>query len=757
MNRRGRRPYPDILTPREWEVLELLRQKLTNQEIAASLGISADTAKYHVSEIITKLGVSDRRKAADWARTAARRPFAFPAVLTGLAGRAWTTTARRIAFGATTIAAAAAIAVLAWGLLTVKKDPANIDLVPGVYVVDADGGELKRLTDDAYICDLQCGLPHHLLSWSPDGKTLLINDSFGASRSLLTASVDGGALGLLPTQAWSATWLATGEIIGHGRLEDRGSIGEALVSINPQTGRMSVIGEGAFGDATFTADGRYGLVVVATPRTGLLLLDRRSGEQRLLLEGRFSYPAWSADGSAFAVNLVDSRDGRMSVFVYRAEGTLMAQGLPGQRPAWSPGGGLLASTDYRRVEDRQDAWIVLSDPKGVAPPRDLTLGTNPVFAPDGKSLAFIRDGELWRIGTDGKDERKVVKSALPMIAEAQWSPDGSRIALIATSGGGRLYAIGADGRDERYLAPGTRPLWSPDGSRLAFFFGSGIFVMSRGAEDITLVATTMYSDAIAPCTSGPTMTWSPDSKRLAYWTYGIRQTPYAGGVIHVWDGHTDKRVADGYGPVWLPDGQTLAFTDSAATNPPACAVSTVPAHGGTPALALEGALSPSWTRDGKYLAYLASQAPGPSFGEITIATADGKTIIKRLGSGRGFAWSPDGDHYAYVRLPGRPAAPPGPGAPLPPPPVVVPPDATVKLIIGSVVGGDPEIEIPVLFSSEFAWSPDGRSLAYTSREDPAAPSDIFVMEIAHPESPRYLTSGSSPGWLADGRTIVFSR
>ena len=34
MRRRGRPPYPDILTPREWEVLALLRQGLSNEEIA---------------------------------------------------------------------------------------------------------------------------------------------------------------------------------------------------------------------------------------------------------------------------------------------------------------------------------------------------------------------------------------------------------------------------------------------------------------------------------------------------------------------------------------------------------------------------------------------------------------------------------------------------------------------------------------------------------------------------------------------------
>ncbi|MPZ49712.1 MAG: hypothetical protein GEU75_10545 [Dehalococcoidia bacterium] len=60
---RRRRKYDDILTPREWEVLELVREGLTNEEIADRLGISFGTAKYHVAEVLSKLGVSSRQEA----------------------------------------------------------------------------------------------------------------------------------------------------------------------------------------------------------------------------------------------------------------------------------------------------------------------------------------------------------------------------------------------------------------------------------------------------------------------------------------------------------------------------------------------------------------------------------------------------------------------------------------------------------------------------------------------------------------------
>lgn len=54
------------LTPREEEVLSLLRLGLTDAEIADRLGISRAGVSYHVSQIISKFGVANRYEAAEW-------------------------------------------------------------------------------------------------------------------------------------------------------------------------------------------------------------------------------------------------------------------------------------------------------------------------------------------------------------------------------------------------------------------------------------------------------------------------------------------------------------------------------------------------------------------------------------------------------------------------------------------------------------------------------------------------------------------
>ena len=54
---------PDV-SEREIEVLRLISAGKSNKEIGATLHIAEDTVKRHVSNILTKLGVSDRAQAA---------------------------------------------------------------------------------------------------------------------------------------------------------------------------------------------------------------------------------------------------------------------------------------------------------------------------------------------------------------------------------------------------------------------------------------------------------------------------------------------------------------------------------------------------------------------------------------------------------------------------------------------------------------------------------------------------------------------
>ena len=64
----GLRPIKSTLTPREWEVLDLICERRTTEEIAAALVLSPETIRSHVKHILRKLEARSRDEAIAIAR-----------------------------------------------------------------------------------------------------------------------------------------------------------------------------------------------------------------------------------------------------------------------------------------------------------------------------------------------------------------------------------------------------------------------------------------------------------------------------------------------------------------------------------------------------------------------------------------------------------------------------------------------------------------------------------------------------------------
>ena len=61
-------PLVEPLSKRELDVLRLIADGASNKEIARALGIADGTVKNHITNILGKLGVSDRKQAVHKAR-----------------------------------------------------------------------------------------------------------------------------------------------------------------------------------------------------------------------------------------------------------------------------------------------------------------------------------------------------------------------------------------------------------------------------------------------------------------------------------------------------------------------------------------------------------------------------------------------------------------------------------------------------------------------------------------------------------------
>jgi DNA-binding CsgD family transcriptional regulator len=106
------------LNERQRRTLDLIERGHTNREIADILGISIDGAKWNVSEILTKLGLSSREEAADyWRWRKQRTPKVLRAIraMMALPGMKWMTSGPALKWsGASAAVLVSAVAMGAW-------------------------------------------------------------------------------------------------------------------------------------------------------------------------------------------------------------------------------------------------------------------------------------------------------------------------------------------------------------------------------------------------------------------------------------------------------------------------------------------------------------------------------------------------------------------------------------------------------------------------------------------------------------------
>lgn len=155
----GRRKHPEPLTPAEQRVLQGIRVGGTNAEIAVRLGLSINTVKYHVANMLAKLEIDDRKALAAWRDSGRLSWLRGRAVLLGLAG----------------VASAATIVVIGAVFLAQRAERAPEDQLWWFETKrdagTANGFHFRELvTGDEQDLDAPAGVMWVAPQWSPDGS-----------------------------------------------------------------------------------------------------------------------------------------------------------------------------------------------------------------------------------------------------------------------------------------------------------------------------------------------------------------------------------------------------------------------------------------------------------------------------------------------------------------------------------------------------------------------------------------------------------
>ena len=164
----GRPRHPEPLTPAEQRVLEHLRERLPNAEIGVRLGVSPDAVKYHVSNMLGKLGLENREQLAAW-----REPSGLKRFWSGTAGLGW-----RIAVGGGAVAAGVIAVAIFWGMTRDEtEEPSRFDpeaLAVGVLTIGIDGQPANGNSTAPSI-----SADGRYIAFESDATNLVVNDTNG--------------------------------------------------------------------------------------------------------------------------------------------------------------------------------------------------------------------------------------------------------------------------------------------------------------------------------------------------------------------------------------------------------------------------------------------------------------------------------------------------------------------------------------------------------------------------------------------------
>lgn len=457
-----------------------------------------------------------------------------------------------------------------------------------VWVTDLAGQNTLRLTSTPAIESN----PH----FSPDGKWIAFSSNRSGNNAVYLVSVQGGTPKRLtwhPASSIVRGWSTDGKRILYASSRDSAPTGyDRLWTVAVEGGPSTMLTKQWGADGSFSPDGKQ-IVIDRMDRwdvewrnyrggqnTPLAILNLADQSEKLLPnQSTFDIqPLWLGDQIYF----LSDRDWISNIWSYTPSSGELKQitKFTGSDIKWLGGNGNklvferdgylhlydLASNESKQLSVTIHADFLWAETKW----EEVTKSARGVsISPTGKRVIMESRGEIFTAPVENGDARNLTQTSGTADHAPVWSPKGNEIAWFSDAGGKgySLMIATQDGLSKpRSISIGEskmawEPVWSPDGKFIAFA-DDDVRIRIVDVATATIKTIDVAGANIERGDMG--LTWSPDSKWLAYTKSGSNNFRR----ITVWSVKDNSKheltnsFADSFSPAWDRDSRHLYFLAS---------------------------------------------------------------------------------------------------------------------------------------------------------------------------------------------------